>query len=70
MHFHVLVLTLNHKSVFSRFDDIRKPHSLLHVVTLLSILIGNVVFADPQEKLFFKNVFITLISAQSKTTNF
>ena len=70
MRFHVMVLTLNHKSVFSRSDDVTSPHSLLREVTLLSILIENVVLVVFQEKLLFTIVFITLLSAQSKKTSF
>ena len=61
MSFHALVLTLNHKSVFSRSDDVTSPHSLLRDVTLLLILIENVVLVDPQQKLSFTIVFITLL---------
>ena len=35
MRFHVLLLTLNCKSVFSRSDDATSPHSLLCDVTLI-----------------------------------
>ena len=35
MRFHVLVLTLNHKCVFST-DDVISPHSLLRDVTLIN----------------------------------
>ena len=49
MRFHVLVLTLNLKSVFSKSDDVTSPYSLLRDVTLLSILIENVVLVVPQE---------------------
>ena len=60
MRFHVLVLTLNHKSVFSRSDDVTSPHLLLRDVTLLLILIENIVLVVPQEKLSFTIVSITL----------
>ena len=61
IRFHVLVFTLNHKSVFSRSDDVTSPYSLLRDVTLLSILIGNVVLVVSQEKLSFTIVSITLL---------
>ena len=51
MRFHVLVLTLNHKNVFLRSDDVTSHHLLLRDVTLLSILIEKVVLVVPQEKL-------------------
>ena len=70
MRFHVLVLTLNHKSVFSRSDDVTSPHLLLRDVTLLLILIENIVLVVPQEKLLFTIVSITLLCAQSKKTSF
>ena len=69
IRFHVLVLILNHKSVFSRPDDVTSPHSLLRAVILLSILIENIVLVVPQEKLSFTFVSITLLWAQSKTTS-
>ena len=61
MSFHVLVLTLNHKSVFLRSDDVTSPHLLLRDVTLLSILIEKVVLVVPQEKLSFTIVSINLL---------
>ena len=61
MRFHVLILTLNHKSVFSRSDDLISSHLLLRDVTLLLILIENVVLLVPQEKLSFTIVSITLL---------
>ena len=64
------VPTLNHKSVFSRSDDVTRPHSLLCDLTLLSISIENVVLVVSQEKLLFTNVSITLFWAQSKKINF
>ena len=60
MRFHVLVLTFNHKSVFSRSDDVTSPRLLLRDVTLLPILIENIVLVVPQEKLSFTIVSITL----------
>ena len=50
IRFHVLVLILNHKSVFSRPDDVTSPHSLLRAVILLSILIENVCFSSSSRK--------------------
>ena len=47
MRFHVLILTLNHKSMFSGSVDVTSPHSLLRDVTLLSNLIENVVLVVP-----------------------
>ena len=70
MRLHVLVLTLNHKIMFSRSDDLTSLHSRLRDVTLLSILIENVVLIVPQEKLSFTIACITLLWAQSKKTNF
>ena len=70
MRFHVLVLTLNHKSVFSRSDDVTSPHLLLRDVTLLLILIENIVLVVPQEKLSFTIVSITFLWVQSKKTSF
>ena len=61
MRFHVLVLTLNPKSGFSRSDDVTRPHLLLFDVTLLSILIEIVVLVVPQEKLSFTNISITFL---------
>ena len=61
MRFHVLVLTLNHKSVFSRSDDVTNPDLLLRDVTLLLILIENIVLVVPQEKLSFTIVSITFL---------
>ena len=61
MRFHVLVLTLNHKIMFSRSDDLTSLHSRLRDVTLLSILIENVVLIVPQEKLSFTIACITLL---------
>ena len=61
MRFHALDLKLNHKSVFSRSDDVTSPHSLLLDVTLLLILIENVVLVVPQEKTSFAIVSITLL---------
>ena len=43
-------LGLDVKSVFSRSDDVIRPHSLLRDVTLLSILIENVVLVVKKEK--------------------
>ena len=68
--FSCLVLTLNHKSVFSRSDNVTGSHSLLRHVILLLILIENVVLVVPQEKLSFTIVSITLLWAQSKKTRF
>ena len=70
MRFHVLVFTLNHKSVFSRADDVTRPHSLLRDITRLSILNENVVLVVPQEKPSFAIVSITLLWAQGKKTVF
>ena len=70
MRFHVLVLALNHESVFSRSNDVTSPHSLLRDVTPLLILIENVVLVVPQEKPSFAIVFITLLWAQSKKTGY
>ena len=61
MRFHVLVFTLNHKSAFSRSDDVTSPYSLLRDVTLLSVLIGNVVLVVSQEKLSFTIVPVALL---------
>ena len=61
MHFHVFVLTLNHKSVFSSSDDVTSLYSLLHDVILLSIWIENVDLVVPQEKLSFTKISITLL---------
>ena len=61
MRFHVLVLTLNHKSVFSRSDDVTNPDLLFRDVTLLLILIENIVLVVPQEKLSFTIVSITFL---------
>ena len=61
MCFHVLELTLNYKSVFSRSDDVTSSHSPLRDVTLFLILIENAVLVLPQEKLSFKIVSITLL---------
>ena len=61
MRFHVLVLTLNHKIMFSRSDDLTSLPSRLRDVTLLSILIENVVLIVPQEKLSFTIACITLL---------
>ena len=61
MHFHVFVLTLNHKGVFSSSDDVTSLYSLLHDVILLSIWIENVDLVVPQEKLSFTKISITLL---------
>ena len=61
MRFHVLVLTLNHKSVFSRADNVTRPYSLLRDITRLPILNENVVLVVPQEKPSFAIVSITLL---------
>ena len=58
MHFHVLVLTLNHKSVFLRSDDVTRPHLLLRHFTLLLILIENIVLVVSQENVLFAIVSI------------
>ena len=50
MRFHFLVLVLNQKSVFSRFDDVKSPYLLLRDFTLLSILIEYVVLVVPPKK--------------------
>ena len=57
MRFHVLVFTLNHKSVFLRSDDVTSPHLLLRDVTLLSILIEKVALVVPQKKTIVCNCF-------------
>ena len=60
MRFHVLVSTVNRKSVFSRSDEVKSSHSLLCDVTLLSILMENIALDVPQENLLFTNVSNTL----------
>ena len=50
MRFHFLVLVLNQKSVFSRFDDVKSPYLLLRDFTRLSILIEYVVLVVSPEK--------------------
>ena len=60
MRFHVLVSTVNRKSVSSRSDEVKSSHSLLCDVTLLSILMENIALDVPQENLLFTNVSNTL----------
>ena len=59
--FHLLVLALNYRNVFSKPDDVTSPHLQLHDVKMLSILIENIVLEKSQESISITSVFITLI---------
>ena len=66
--FHLLVLALNYRNVFSRTDDVTVPHLLLCDVRMLSILIENI--EESQENISITNMFITLLWVQGIKTSF
>ena len=59
--FHLLVLALYYRNVFSRSDDVRSLHLLLCDVKMLSVLIENIVLEKSQENVSITSVFITLL---------
>ena len=61
IRFHLLVLALNYRNVFSRSDDVTIPHLLLCDVKMLSILIENIVLEESQENISITSVFIHLL---------
>ena len=63
IRFHLLVLALNYRILFSWPDNVTSPHLLLCDITLLSVLIENVVLEVSQE-----NKLTTLLWAQNKTS--
>ena len=68
--FHLLVLALNYRNVFSRPDDVTIPHLLLCDVKNFSVLIENIVSEESEENISITSVFITLIWVQGIKTSF
>ena len=67
--FHLFVLALNYRNVFSKPDDVTSPHLQLHDVKMLSILIENIVLEKSQESISITSVFITFIWVQGIKTS-